>query len=359
MTKKNIMPVVILTVICIAVALILGAVNLLTSPVITHRNDEAVLASLEKVMPDGEFPTEPDVLAEGAPETVVKTYTEKNGKGTVVVLVTHKGYTGNAIGLTVGISSDGKITGMVITQNNESIIPNELKPGGTYGNHYVGAEANDIPELSTGATVVFTESAIKNAVNDAFAYLGFAETKPELPRDEAEIEALAKALYGAGAESLEGSKPQNSEYVKRIYKEKDGGEYVAYAFAYSQYGTPEFEFLVHVDENGTVKAVNKILWKVSDPKPEWGYNPPSEETVDAFFASFVGKNANDIMSVDVATGVTNTSNRVKDAAYESLKIKVDGKENYAARIVGIAILTASAAAAVTLTLMKKKRRAVK
>ena len=318
MTKKNIMPVLVLTVICIVVALALGAINLLTEPVITNRNDQAVQDSLEKVMPGGQFNSEPDELKDGAPETVVKTYTEKNGKGTVVVLVTYKGYTGNAIGLTVGIGSDGKITGMVITQNNESIIPSELKPGGTYGDHYVGAEAADVPELSTGATVVFTESAIKDAVNDAFAYLGFAETKPELPRDEAEIEELAKALYGAGSENLECSKPQNSEYVKRIYKEKDGGSYVAYAFAYSQYGTPEFEFLVHVDENGTVKAVKKILWKVSDAKPEWGYNPPSEETVDAFFAGFVGKNANDIKSVDVATGTTSTSNRVKDAAYESL-----------------------------------------
>ena len=359
MTKKNIMPVAILTAICIFVALLLGVVNLLTSPVITERNDAAVKESLEKVMPGGSFNSEPDTLKADAPKTVVKAYTEKNGKGTVIVLVTNKGYTGNDIGLTVGIDEDGKITGMVITQNNESIVPAELKPGGTYGNHYVGAEATDIPELSTGATVVFTESAIKNAVTDAFVYLGFAESKPELPRDEAEIEARAKALYGEGAENLVSSTPDNREYVKRVYKEKDGDAYVAYAFAYSQYGTPEFEFLVHVDENGIVKNVDKILWKVSDPKPEWGYNPPSEETVNAFFDSFIGKDANDINSVDVATGVTNTSNRVRTAAYESLKIKIDAKETYAARIVGILILCTAIAATATLVIINRKRRAVK
>ena len=318
MTKKNIMPVVVLTAICVVVAALLGAVNLLTSPIIAERNDAAIQESLEKVMPGGLFNAEPDKLGADAPETVVKAYTEKTGKGTVVVLLTNKGYTGNAIGLTVGIDSDGKITGMVVTQNNESIVPNELKPGGTYGNHYVGAEAQDIPELSTGATVVYTEGAIKNAVTDAFVYLGFAETKPELPREESEIEARAKALYGEGAEKLVSSTPNNREYVKRIYREKGGDAYVAYAFAYSQYGTPEFEFLVYVDENGIVKSVDKLLWKVSDPKPEWGYNPPSEEAVDAFFQSFVGKSASSINSVEVATGATNTANKVKDAAYETL-----------------------------------------
>ena len=176
------------------------------------------------------------------------------------------------------------------------------------------------PELSTGATVAFTESAIKNAIEDAFVYLGFSETKPEIPRSEAEIEAFAKELYGEGAENLNSSKPEDAEYVKRVYKENGKDAFVAYAFTYSQYGDPEFEFVVHVDAVGNVKGIKKILWKVSDPAPDWGYNPPSETEVDALFASFVGKNVHNINSVEIETGATNTAGRVRDAVLEAIKL---------------------------------------
>ena len=161
MTKKNLMPVIVLTAICIAVAALLAAVNALTKPIIDDRNNSAISESLGKVMEGGKFDSEPDELKDGAPKTISKVFTEKNGMGTVVVLVTNKGYTGKNIGITVGIGSDGKITGMEITQNEESIVPSELKPGGSYGEHYVGAGADDIPELETGATVKFTENAKK------------------------------------------------------------------------------------------------------------------------------------------------------------------------------------------------------
>ena len=359
MNKKNIMPVAVLTVICVIVAALLAAVNLVTSPIIEERNEKAILESLSEAMPGGEFNAEPDKLSADAPETIYKAYTEKTGKGTVVVLVTNKGYTGKNIGLTLGVDSDGKITGMVITQNDESIVPNELRPGGAYGNAYVGAEADDIVELETGATVVFTESAIKGAVNDAFVYLGFAKALPELPREESEIEALAKEFYGNSSANLESINSEEGEYVKRIYKEKNKSSYVAYAFVYSQYGTPEFEVLVHVDENGTIQNVKKILWKVSDPKPEWGYNPPSENEVDAFFVRFIGKNSGDVNSVELATGATNTAERLRVAIGETLKFADMPDVNYAPRTVGISIMCVVAVLAAIIVIFYKKRRALK
>lgn len=360
MTKKNLMPTIVLVIICLVTALLMGAVNLLTSPIINDRNDKAIRASLEKALPGGQFNTEPDELKENAPETISRVYTATNGKGAVVVLVTKKGYTKKDIGITVGIDTDGKITGLEITQNEESIVPTELKPGGSYGKHYVGAGADDIVELVTGATVAFTESAIKNAVNDAFLYLGFAEEKPELPREESEIFDFVKALYGAGAEKLESFTPENGNYVKRVYKERDKNAYIAYAFAYSQYGTPEFEFLTYVDENGTVKAMYKILWKVSDPLPSVpSYKPPSEDAVNAFFESFVGKNTNTISAVEIETGATNTSGRVRDAAFEALEIAFPETPNYAARIIGIAGIVLGIVSFVAFMLISKKRSAAK
>ncbi len=359
MTKKNLMPVIVLTAICIIVAALLGLVNYFTEPEIRDRNEKEIQASLTKVMPDGLFNAEPDELENGAPKTITKVYTEKSGKGTVVVLETNKGYTGKPIGLTVGIDGNGKITGMVITRNEESIVPAELMPGGTYGNHYVGISAKELPELSTGATVVFTESAIKGAIRDAFVYLGFEKELPDLPRKEAEITSLAKEFYGEGAEKLESYTAKGTTYLKRFYKEDGKSSYVAYAFAYSpQYGTPEFEVLVHVDENGTITNIKKVLWKVSDPKPEWGYIPPTDAEVDALFNSFIGTGVGSAGSVDVECGATNTSNRLRDAIVEAVSIDVT-EESQLPRITAIVIFALAAVTVATAIILKKKRRAVR
>ena len=144
--------------------------------------------------------------------------------------------------------------------------------------------------------------------------------------------------------------------MKRVYKEKGSKSYVAYAFAYSQYGTPEFEFLVYVGEDGTVKDIDKIIWKSSDAG--WGYVPPSDAVVDVFFESFVGKNMNNIEKVDVVTGSTATSNRVIAAALETLQINVTEK-SLTPRIIGISILVAAAIGTAAAVVISKKRRAVK
>lgn len=195
MTKKNLMPIIVLTAICLVVAALLGAVNYFTAPKIAERNEQAILKSLEKAMPGGEFNAEPDLLPENAPETISRAYTEKNGKGAVIVLLTKEGYTGNPIGITVGISAEGKITGMEITRNEESIVPGELKPGGSYGKHFFDKEADEVVDVVTGATVEYTEGAIKGALIDAFAYLGFEVATPELPREESE-KSLTPRIIG-------------------------------------------------------------------------------------------------------------------------------------------------------------------
>ena len=69
MSKKNLMPIIVLTAICIAVAAILAAVNALTEPKVRERNEAAVSASLSAAMPGGQFNAEPDELKDNAPET--------------------------------------------------------------------------------------------------------------------------------------------------------------------------------------------------------------------------------------------------------------------------------------------------
>ena len=67
---RNILSVVILTVICIVVAAVLAAVNMLAEPKIEAAEAEKRAESLKIAMPDGEFNPDPDELKDGAPVTV-------------------------------------------------------------------------------------------------------------------------------------------------------------------------------------------------------------------------------------------------------------------------------------------------
>ena len=229
--KKNMKPTLVLGAICILVAALLAAVNLIADPIIKERDAKKALESIVAVMPDGDFNTEPDELRADAPETVKAVYTDKNGAGYVVLLETNKGYTGNNIGITVAIGADGKIIDATVTKNEESIT-NGVEPGGSYGENYKGVGADGVATLVTGVTVKYTEAAIKNAIYDAFTYLGLAEggvevapdegeeEKPEVAplRSDEEIIAAAKALSGAStAEDVTPAwnRPYN---MPRLYK---------------------------------------------------------------------------------------------------------------------------------------------
>lgn len=320
-TKKNLTPLIVLSAICLSVAVILGLVNLVAAPIIEERNAAAVKESLSIVMPDGEFNSKPDEMKSGAPETVKSVYTEKTGKGYVVTLVTTKGYTGKEIGITVAINTDGEIIKTVITKNEESIVPSNMKPMGTYGDAYTDATADNVVDVVTGATVKYSESAIKNALYDAFVYLGFAEDKKEeLPRTDAEIISLSLELIGKEA-VLTDVTPEETELVKRIYRIGSGEGYVAYALVISaNYGTVESETLIHVGNDGKIKNVNKLVWKTSDAM--YGYVPPTEDAVNSFYGNLVGKNSSGIKDVDLVANATNTSTNVVNSLTEAL-VEID------------------------------------
>ena len=102
----------------------------------------------------------------------------------------------------------------------------------------------------------------------------------------------------------------------------------------------------------------KLLWKVSDAKPEWGYNPPADNVVDAFFNRFIGKSNANVSTVDVATGVTNTSGRVITAFEEATALSdAIPKVNYKigiAEIIIVSIISVAAAAAIAITIKKRR-----
>ena len=71
MTKKNIMPVVVLPAICVVVAALLGGVNMLTAPIIAEAESQKVYDSFRNVL-DGVY--EDATVPETAPNSVPAMY---------------------------------------------------------------------------------------------------------------------------------------------------------------------------------------------------------------------------------------------------------------------------------------------
>lgn len=167
--KENLKPTLVLGAICLIVALLMAVVNMVTAPEIEKRTEQAIQDSLQSVVENGDFE---DVTSEYNLEgtTVTAVYRDKNSGAHAITLSSKKGYTGNAILLTVGIDNNGVITGAVVTANPET------KGVDTIAEYFGGYKDNTFEqtlgvELVSGVT--YTSTAVKNATLDAYKVLGY------------------------------------------------------------------------------------------------------------------------------------------------------------------------------------------
>ncbi|MBR5818360.1 MAG: FMN-binding protein [Clostridia bacterium] len=315
---KNIKPIAALTVICVAVAALLGAVNMLTGPIIAEMDEQKVYDSLREVM-DGTF--EPlESLPEGAPKSVNAIYKVTDGgtlKGHVVTL-TVQGYK-SEISLTVGVDKDGKITKAVVTKQAESHGKAGME---TYTDNFEGVDSESIGsvELFSGATV--TSSAIKGAVIDALnAVTGGSISSPDnegAPKPEGIPEELLKSYDEVLALSynlVEGSlgfedvtpsynKPDTLKYLLR---ETGGKGYVAYIATKGEYVPIANEGLVHINLDGDIVKVEHLTWIV-------GNNVSAE----GFAERFESLDYWTLDEVELITNATVTSGDFKNAVSVAL-----------------------------------------
>ena len=111
--------------------------------------------------------------------TVTTVYRDKGGKGHVVTLSSAKGYTGNAILLTIGIDNEGRVTGATITSNPESKGVDQTN---AFFESFGGKNPQEIFDAELVAGVTYSSTAVRNAALDAFKILGY--DVPELPTVE-------------------------------------------------------------------------------------------------------------------------------------------------------------------------------
>lgn len=175
--KENVMPALVLIIICLVVAMALVATYEVTKPIIAELSKKNADIARAEVLPSGSdgftdiltelMSKDPEIVLEGISEVY-----RANSDSGVVLTAEDKGF-GGKITVMVGIDVDGKMTGVKVTSHTETpglgtkaMTPEFL---GQYLGQYkisnAGAEDAAQIQAITGATV--TSNAVYRAVEKA------------------------------------------------------------------------------------------------------------------------------------------------------------------------------------------------
>lgn len=166
--KNKLMPTIVLSSICIIVALLLATVNYFTAPIIKEAQEAKVQATLSKVLNDGKNFVE--IPLDSLPESVIKAYTEDGGG--YVFQIEVKGYKPGLM-IMCGVTNEGKISGCEVIESNETMnVENSL------GSKYVGKDLESVkgkPEIVSSSTL--TSEAYYSAVEAALSSFEILKNK--------------------------------------------------------------------------------------------------------------------------------------------------------------------------------------
>lgn len=357
--KENLRPLIVLVAICVVIAALVAAVNLIANPIIKAREEEKVSGALLVVLPGGKD-FEKLKLNENYPAGVNSAY-----KADIGFVFEVKTQGKEAMTVMCGVDNEGRLVKLDVISESETPGYKELVFPYVTGDEgvYNGVSYDKLElELFTGAT--FTSNGVYNAVKaalDAYVVATGAEVEPEpepnLAKDESEVLRLAADLVenSNGFTRVE----LNGEYesLVSLYRENGGKGYVAYVLVPSSTykGTVESEALIYIGNDAKIKALNKLTWKTSDAI--YGYDPPTPEEVDAFYNRFPDNDNLSVDGVELVTNATNTSTRVVESFEEALDAVAN--INKTPRTIGIVITVALVLVAICAIICLKKRRGEK
>ncbi len=314
MKKDNIKSIVVLTAICLVTAAILGAVNHISAPIIERNAANAIKDSLGEVLEGAQdFESVPLDVAEGIPETVTGIYTGEGGA--VVTVETTTTYSKNGpLSFTVGITADGKISGIKVTNYTET------KDFKDYPQGFVGKNSEEAQKADTFSGVTISSTAFKRALDDAFTALKLVSGGPSK-----EEEALIK-LFPEGAEPALVEKPEGApETVSAVYKDSASGITAVLVETFSQYSSDTMVFAVGISTEGTVTGVEMINYAESK---DFGDYPQS----------FIGLSGEDVKGADLYSGVTISSTAFRSAmsdAFEAVALMSGGPSKEEAALISV------------------------
>ena len=249
--------------ICAVAALVLGVTNNITAPVIEERNIQASNEARKIVLSEADEFKELD----GMNSDIVLEVYEGIKDGQVIgytIKTSSKGY-GGAIELMVGISKDGKITGVEIGNHSETPGLGSKATEPMFKNQYVDKDvlnsllvvkgsANNDNEISAISGATITSNGVTNGVNAAMKIYNekLSGNDNEMAYDE-NIDPKEKIFKSASFTELKGKAEGE---VLRVYKAKNGDEIIGYIFDTETDGYSEkTEVLVGITTDGQIKGV--------------------------------------------------------------------------------------------------------
>ena len=159
MVKNKIIPTVVLSAICIAVALILSVANIFTAPKIEENQRKKVTEALKEVYPQSESFEEVDISSLGLPTEISAVYATNDGG--YVFKASVKGYSTGLV-IMCGIDAEGKITGTRYIESKETNGAEKILDGSFNGL----TSGSALPEFIKGSTR--TSEAYRSAVELSF-----------------------------------------------------------------------------------------------------------------------------------------------------------------------------------------------
>lgn len=133
-------PTVVLTAICLVVALVLAGTYTVTKPIIEEINKATADAARAEVLPEaGEAGFAEMAAGDWTLDGVEAVYEAENGAGTVFT-VADKGF-GGKLTVMVGVSAEGEITGVKVTKHSETPGLGTKTMEAGYLAQYIGAGA--------------------------------------------------------------------------------------------------------------------------------------------------------------------------------------------------------------------------
>ena len=158
--KNSIKNLLVFVCICSFVTLMLAVTNSFTAPIIEQNQNAAANAALLEVLPGGSGFENVDLGSFALPATVSEVFKETSGKGYVVKLIT-SGY-GTGMTIMCGVDNGGVVTGAVCLASNETLSKEK-----TYGENFLGKDADGVESVDIIGGATKTTAAYKNAVKDA------------------------------------------------------------------------------------------------------------------------------------------------------------------------------------------------
>lgn len=254
---KSLKTIAVLLVIILVFSGAMFGLNFITGPVIEANNAGAVFAPLLAVMPEGAaFGGDAQVTdLQDVPASVVAVYREANGLGYAISCTAESQYSTAPMKITLGISAEGKITGVQVDEYNDTAAFDFRAKDPAYLDTYLGKDSA-LADVGLVAGSTFSSTAFKNAVSEAMGVLISNGMIAEGKKSDDQLLTEMISTVAPGFTKL-AEADASGNITKAMKAENDTG------FAYVM-ADGDASFLVVVNATGVCKVYNVTGTDVTD-----------------------------------------------------------------------------------------------